>query len=164
MEQTDIFEVLKSLNISYELQEHKAIFCEADHKDFTTLLEGMEVKNLFVKDKDGNYGLVSMSLHERADLKKIASIFGFGRLSFCSADELKTFLNITPGSVTPFCIMFDTKSSVRVLFDKNFLGKKVIVHPLRNTASVSLSFEDLKRFTEHFGHSFLLGEFYKEDS
>ena len=101
-----------------------------------------------------------MDLHKRADLKKIAEQFGFGRLSFCNPDELKQYLNITPGSVTPLCIMFDTEKKVKVLYDQNFEGKKVIIHPLRNTASISISFEDLKRFTEHFGHTWKLGDVY----
>ena len=149
-ETVDIFQVLKDLNIPYEKQEHKAIFSEEDSKDVVITLEGTDVKNLFVKDKNKNYGLVSMDLHKRADLKKIAEQFGFGRLSFCNPDELMQYLNITPGSVTPLCIMFDTK-------------KKVIIHPLRNTASISISFEDLKRFTEHFGHTWQLGDIYKNE-
>ena len=159
----DIFQVLRDLNIPYELQEHKAIFSEEDSKDVIITLEGTDVKNLFVKDKNKNYGLVSMDLHKRADLKKIAEQFGFGRLSFCNPDELMQYLNITPGSVTPLCIMFDTEKKVKVLFDENFEGKKVIIHPLRNTASISLTFEDLKRFTEHFGHTWQLGDVYKEE-
>ena len=51
--------------------------------------------------------------------------------------ELMQYLNITPGSVTPLCIMFDTEKKVKVLYDQNFEGKKVIIHPLRNTASIS---------------------------
>ena len=81
-ETVDIFQVFKDLNIPYEKQEHKAIFSEEDSKGVAITLEGMDVKNLFVKDKNKNYGLVSMDLHKRADLKKIAEQFGFGRLSF----------------------------------------------------------------------------------
>ena len=162
-ETVDIFQVLKDLNIPYEKQEHKAIFSEEDSKDVVITLEGMDVKNLFVKDKNKNYGLVSMDLHKRADLKKIAEQFGFGRLSFCNPDELMQYLNITPGSVTPLCIMFDNECAVKVLFDRNFEGKKVIVHPLRNTASVSISFEDLKRFTVHFGHDYITADVYKSE-
>ena len=158
-----ILHTLTDLNIPYELQEHKAIFSEEDSKDVVITLEGTDVKNLFVKNKNNNYGLVSMDLHKRADLKKIAAAFGYGRLSFCNPDELKTYLNITPGSVTPLCIMFDTQRSVKVLFDENFEGKKVIVHPLRNTASISISFDDLKKFTEHFNHAWQLADVYKEE-
>ena len=63
----DIFQVLKDLNIPYEVQEHKAIFSEEDSKDVVITLKGCDVKNLFVKDKNKNYGLVSMDLHKRAD-------------------------------------------------------------------------------------------------
>ena len=62
-EEVDIFQVLKDLNIPYEKQEHKAIFSEEDSQDVVITLEGMDVKNLFVKDKNKNYGLVSMDLH-----------------------------------------------------------------------------------------------------
>ena len=158
-----ILQILTNLNIPFEMQEHKAIFSEEDSMDVEILLEGMDVKNLFVKDKNHNYGLVSMALHERADLKKIAAAFGYGRLSFCNPDELMKYLNITPGSVTPLCIMFDKECAVKVLFDRNFEGKKVIVHPLRNTASVSISFEDLKRFTEHFNHDYITADVYKSE-
>ena len=158
-----ILQTLTDLNIPYELQEHKAIFSEEDSKDIVITLEGTDVKNLFLKDKNNNYGLVSLDLHKRADLKKIASAFGYGRLSFCNPDELMKYLYITPGSVTPLCIMFDTQRSVKVLFDENFEGKKVIVHPLRNTASISITFDDLKRFVEHYGHTYKLADIYKEE-
>ena len=88
-----IFQILNDLNIPYELQEHKAIFSEEDSKDVVITLEGTDVKNLFVKDKNNNYGLVSLDLHKRADLKKIAAAFGYSRLSFCNPDELMKYLN-----------------------------------------------------------------------
>lgn len=66
-----ILQTLTDLNIPFELQEHKAIFSEEDSKDVVITLEGTDVKNLFVKDKNNNYGLVSLDLHKRADLKKI---------------------------------------------------------------------------------------------
>lgn len=159
----EILQILNELNIPFEIQEHKAIFSEKDCNDVVISLEGIEVKNLFLKDKNQNYALVSMALHKKADLKKIAAAFGYGRLSFCNSDELMKYLNITPGSVTPLCIMFDRERAVKVLFDKNFEGKKVIVHPLRNTASVSISFDDLKRFTEHFAHEYLVADVYKDE-
>ena len=63
-EAVDIFQVLKDLNIPFELQEHKAIYSEEDSKDVVITLEGTDVKNLFVKDKNKNYGLVSYGVSE----------------------------------------------------------------------------------------------------
>ncbi len=156
----EILQTLIDLHIPFDIQEHKAIFSEKDSEDVEIKLEGIEVKNLFVKDKHQNYGLVSMALHERADLKKIAALLGFARLSFCNSDELMEYLAITPGSVSPLCIQSDKQCKVKVLFDQNFLGKKVIVHPLRNTASISLEFSDLCRFVEKTGHSWKTGGLY----
>ena len=61
--------------------------------------------------------------------------------------NIESFYSITH-SVS---IMFDIQRSVKVLFDENFEGKKVIIHPLRNTASINISFDDLKRFVEYYG-------------
>lgn len=157
-----ILQTLTDLNIPFELQEHKAIFSEKDSEDVEITLPGIEVKNLFVKDKHHNYGLVSMDLHKRADLKKIASLFAYDRLSFCNPDELMKYLAITPGSVTPLCVQADLEHKVKVIFDKNFEGQKVIVHPLRNTASVSMEFSDLCRFVEWTGHGWTSGDVYKD--
>lgn len=156
-----ILQTLTDLNIPFELQEHKAIFSEKDSEDVVITLPGIDVKNLFVKDKHQNYGLVSMDLHKRADLKKIAALFGYDRLSFCNPDELMQYLQITPGSVSPLCIKADVSCKVKVLFDQNFQNQKVIIHPLRNTASISLNFSDLCRFVKECRHDWIMGDVYK---
>ena len=63
-----ILQTLTDLNIPYELQEHKAIFSEEDSKDVVITLEGTDVKNLFVKDKNNNYGLVSLDLQLKTNV------------------------------------------------------------------------------------------------
>lgn len=63
-----ILQTLEDLNIHYEIQEHKPIFSEKDSEDVVITLPGIDVKNLFLKDKHNNYGLVSMNLHKRAFL------------------------------------------------------------------------------------------------
>ncbi len=60
-----IFQILNDLNIPFKLQEHKAIFSEEDSSDIVITLEGTDVKNLFVKDK--NNGPVNLDLHKKAD-------------------------------------------------------------------------------------------------
>lgn len=162
--QPDIFHILNSLEIPYQIQEHRAIFSEKDGADVEITLPGVMVKNLFVRDKGGRYALISMELHRRADLRKIAERLGMGRLSFCNSEELAEILHISPGSVSPLCIMSDTERRVNVLFDQSFERKNVIVHPLRNTASVSLSFDNLKKFVRLFGHEFQTGDVCCEES
>ncbi len=107
----DLFSKFQELGIQYQIQEHEAIFSEKDAEHVKIELNGIDVKNLFVKDKKGNYALVTLGLHKKADLKQIAALLDFKRLTFCSADELKTYLDITPGSVSPLCIWADSEKS-----------------------------------------------------
>lgn len=164
----DIFEILIQIGIYYELQLHKPIFSEADSADVKINLKGQIVKNLFVRDKHGTYILVTLPLHKRADLKQIAKIFGTTRLFFCDAAELNDYLHITPGSVTPLCIMYDKLNKIHFLIDEDLRGKSecnsgdgftcgnILVHPLRNDATVSIAFDDLIKFTEYFNHTYRL--------
>lgn len=147
-----IFEILSSLNINWKIQEHKAIFTVEDGKDLKLNLEGIEVKNLFLKDKKGNFVLLTLDIKKHADLKSVAKFLSCSRLSFCNADELMNFLSITPGSVSPLCIMNDSQNKVKFLLDSECKNNKVLCHPLRNTATIQISCNDLVRFAKHFAH------------
>ena len=51
MAEENILKVLKDLHISYEIQEHIPLFSEKDAQNVEITLQGIDVKNLFVKDK-----------------------------------------------------------------------------------------------------------------
>lgn len=147
-----IFETLSSMNITWKIQEHKPIFTVEEGKDVKISLDGYEVKNLFLKDKKGAFILFTLGIEKRADLKAVSDFCGCGRLSFCNAEELHQYLSITPGSVSPLCIMADKENKVRFLLDSECKGKKVLCHPLRNTATIQISCDDLVKFAVHFNH------------
>lgn len=147
-----IFEILSSLGIPWKIQEHKPIFSVEEGRDVELHLDGVDVKNLFLKDKKGKFILLTLNIEKRADLKSVAEFTGSGRLSFCNADELMHFLSITPGSVSPLCIMNDVENKVRFLLDAECKGKNVLCHPLRNTATIQILCSDLVKFAENFGH------------
>ena len=168
----DIFEILIEIGIYYELQLHPPIFCEKDAEKAHISLVGTTVKNLFVRDKHGHFALVTLPLEKRLDLKQVAQILGTTRLYFCSAQELADYLHITPGSVSPLCIMFDKLNKVDFLIDESLRTPSqeeirlknngagncgtIIMHPLRNDASIAISFDDLIKFTQHFNHTYRL--------
>lgn len=150
----DIFQILQDLSISYEIQEHQPIFCEEDAAKVQINLQGTKVKNLFVKDKHNKMALVSLPLHKKADLKQIGQILDSKRLSFCNPAELEDYLHITPGSVTPFCIMYDRLARIEFILDEELCNDKILIHPMRNTATVSIMFSDLLKFVENYNHSY----------
>ena len=151
-----ILSVLQELGIPFQLQEHPATFTVEQSSKIHIDLDGYKVKNLFVKDKKKNYLLITLGKDKRADLKAIAAQQGLGRLSFCDAQELADYLGITPGSVSPLCIMADRDNKVTLLLDRDCKDRFILCHPLRNTATIRISYDDFLRFAGHFGHSVTL--------
>ena len=63
----DIYEVLDKLNIEYKEVEHKKVFTSEQAEYIKEMIEGMGVKNLFLKNK-GNYYLYLINDDKKADL------------------------------------------------------------------------------------------------
>jgi len=143
-----VYAALDALGIPYERHEHPAVFNAADASKFWDPIDGVQCKNLFLRNKKGDrHYLVVVEISKRVDLKDLVRIVGDDRLSFGSADRLLAKLGLTPGSVSPFGLINDRDGSVRVLIDKDLEGAaRLIFHPNINTASVVVSWSDLQRF------------------
>ena len=75
------------------------------------------------------------------------------RLSFGSADRLKNYLGVEPGSVTLFAIFNDPNHAVELIVDESlWLSEAFQFHPLVNTSTLVISRENLKRFIAETGH------------
>ena len=90
------------------------------------------------------------------DIKEVRSQIGSSRLSFASDERLAKYLKVESGSVSPFGILNDKNREVEVIFEKDLIGKDCLgFHPNLNTATVWLSFEDIKRVIEKHGNRIL---------
>ncbi|MCI7349796.1 MAG: prolyl-tRNA synthetase associated domain-containing protein [Ruminococcus sp.] len=150
----EVLGLLEKSGVRYKLIEHKAMFCEAD-EDTTLFSENdIVIKNLFLRDSKGrHFYLIVLPLHKRADLKKIAEEIGSTRLGFASETRLMEYLAITPGSVSPFCLLNNEAGDIPVYFDKDLRGlQSVGAHPNDNTATVLMAFEDLLRLSTANGN------------
>ena len=151
-----VTEILDSLGIRFALVEHPAVAtCEAA----AALLSGVPgsgTKNLFLRDRKGKrHLLISAREDTRVDLDATAELVGCGRLSFASAARLWEFLGVEPGSVTLLGLCHDTAHRVEVLIDERLWADDLWqMHPMRNTATVSIRRDDVVRFLAHTGHSF----------
>jgi Ala-tRNA(Pro) deacylase len=143
-----VYAALDALGISYERYDHPAVFNAEDASKFWNPIEGIQCKNLFLRNKKGDrHYLVVLEISKRADLKEIVKAVGDDRLSFGSPERLMAELGLTPGSVSPFGLLNDLDASVRVLIDQELKGqRRLIFHPNINTASVVVSWADLERF------------------
>lgn len=153
----DIYNILDELNIKYEEIEHKPVFTieEALEEKIPDKINGIECKNLFVKNKD-NYYLIFMEASKRANLKELAKLLNKSKLSFSNEKELKEILNLNIGSVTPIGIINDKNNLVVLLIDRDLKGKKILVHPNTNTKTMSIEYEDLIRFIEYTNHKYIV--------
>jgi Ala-tRNA(Pro) deacylase len=150
----DLFALLDRLGIAHATTEHPAVFTVAESAAVKEAIPGGHTKNLFLKDKKGRLFLVTAEAHTTIDLKRLHETLGAsGRLSFGSADALRATLGVEPGSVTPFAAMNDAPPTVAVVLDAALMENALVnVHPLVNTATTTVSREDLVRFLEATGH------------
>lgn len=145
---------LDQQGIPYEKMEHKAVFTMEEMDEVGISARGGVVKNLFLRDGKGkNHFLVVVPEEKRVNLTDLSAQLCASKLSFASADRLEKYLGVVQGAVSPLGILNDENHVVEVVFDRDLChAKKVGIHPNDNTATVWLSFKDLKKIIEKQGN------------
>ena len=153
MNKQEVYEYLTENKIGYEVTEHKAVFNMEEISEVELPYPEWDAKNLFVRDdKKRNYYLITVKGSKRVDLKEFRKKHGLRVLSFASADDLKSILKLTPGSVTPFGLLNDTERRVHFYLDSEFKGNLIGVHPNDNTATVWIKSDDLIELIKNFAN------------
>jgi Ala-tRNA(Pro) deacylase len=149
-----VYATLDGLGIAYETYAHPPIFTGEEAAEHWAGIDGAKIKNLFLRNKKGDrHYLVILEVSKQADLRQIVKIVGDDRLSFGSPERLMATLGITPGSVSPFGLIHDTRRAVRVIVDADLRSAgRLIFHPNINTASVAISGADFERFLASRGN------------
>jgi Ala-tRNA(Pro) deacylase len=149
-----LFARLDQLGIAHRTVEHPPVFTVEEAKALRGNLPGHHIKNLFLRNKKEEMWLV-VALEDRAiDLRRLGDVLGAGRLSFGSADRLKRYLGVEPGSVTPLSLANDEARAVKLVLDRGVAdGGPVNAHPLVNTMTTALAPADLLLFFEATGHT-----------
>ena len=148
-----LYALLDQLGLPHHTEEHRAVFTVAEGADVKARLPGGHSKNLFLKDKAGNYVLISALGSTVIKLNQLHKRIGTKRLSFGKPEALLDLLGVVPGSVTVFSVLHDTDHKVRLVLDKAlFTHDAVWFHPMRNTASTRMTPADIVTFAEAAGH------------
>lgn len=150
----DLFAYLDGLGIPHKTVQHRPAFTVEDARTLRGQVAGGHTKNLFLRDKKGTLYLVVAPEDAVIELKSLHRVLGAsGRFSFASADAMRDVLGVEPGSVTPFAVINDTAGRVTVILDAEMMAQPVLnFHPLVNTATTTVSREDLVKFLESTGH------------
>jgi Ala-tRNA(Pro) deacylase len=143
----ELFALLDRLGIAHTTVSHQALFTVEQSRALRGQIPGGHTKNLFLKDKRGEFYLVVALEDAAIALKSLHSRLGAGRFSFGSAQAMRELLGVEPGSVTPFAAINDTEGHVRVVLDAAMLAHEVLnFHPLVNTMTTSISPAGLLEF------------------
>jgi len=150
----DLYQILAEHQIEYERYDHPAVYTVEDVKRLVPPLPAAKTKNLFLRDHKGTrHFLVIVPADKRVDIKALNVTIGSSRLSFGSANRLKKFLGVDPGSVTIFALVNDSDHEVELIIDESLWQQEAFqFHPLVNTSTLVISNNSLKRFLALTGH------------
>lgn len=165
---------LDELKLPYKMHMHEAVLTVEALKAAVNVTGNTHIgKNLFIKDKKHNFFIITASADAKVNLKTIGKMVGAqGDVRFADEKFLDEKLHIGHGSVSPFAAM--NAPDVKVFFDSSLQGANgnsltfpsiyhicntvcclltdtpfsqlVLIHPLVNTASVEISFDNLQKF------------------
>ena len=149
-----VYEFLKRLGISFVEHIHPPVYTVEEANQHWKNIEGLHCKNIFLRDKRGRqHFLVIMPSYKNVDMKKLNSLLN-ERLSFASPERLIKYLGLEGGSVSPFGLINDHFQHVVVILDDAvMMSDKINFHPNINTATVTLTTGDFKRYLEECGNS-----------
>lgn len=147
-EEQPVLTRLTQLGIPFDRHEHPPIATGDEGLEHWEGIDAVHCKNLFLRNQKGTrHYLVILPVTKRAELRYVADQIGDGKLSFASAERLKTYLGVTPGSVSPFGLINDSEHHVRVFLDRDLKSaERISFHPNINTRTLVLTFADFEKF------------------
>lgn len=155
-----VYDFLDQLWIEYERIDHEAVETMEDCIEIDQALAPAVVcKNLFLTNsKEDHYYLLMMLGDKKFRSSEVAGQIGSTRLSFASAERMKEYLDIRPGSVSVMGLINDTGRRVKLLVDEDLLAHELLgCHPCVNTSSLRLKTGDvLEQFVPATGHDYVV--------
>ncbi len=150
----DLLQFLNDHKIDYQRCDHPAVFTVEEANRLVPPLPGAKTKNLFLRDRRGRrHFLVVIPGDRSINMKALIPKMKVTNLSFASAERLKKYLGVTPGSVSMLALFNDTEQQVELFIDEAlWQAEAFLCHPLVNTSTLVVSKEGIKGFLKASGH------------
>jgi Ala-tRNA(Pro) deacylase len=97
--------------------------------------------------------------HKTINLKSLSERISSRKLSFASEESLRELLMLEKGHVTPLGVLNNTQKNVIMVFDKSLQNERIGIHPMENTATIFVAFEDIKKLIEGHGNAIVMCDF-----
>ena len=68
-------------------------------------------------------------------------------------------LILEKGHVTPLGVLNNEEKNVIVVFDKSLQNQQIGIHPMENTATIFMAFEDVEKLVEDHGNPIVKCDF-----
>lgn len=163
------------------LQKHDIPYVCYNHPEGKTIEEAkrwwrndgsVHCKNIFLRNHKGNkHYLVSFNCDHNLDihdleqrLKAVLTGKGLpapGKLSFASPERMLKYLDIEPGSVSPFGLINDTENHVHFFIDETLKDAATLsFHPNDCRGTVVISRDDFLRYLDGVGNTYEFTKLY----
>lgn len=143
---TPVLDTLRAHGVPYEIEDHDPIFTVTQARRRGGALRGLQVKNLFLRDKKERQYLLTVPEDQLIDLRALAARWSAKGLSFAGPERLRRALGVEAGSVTPLAALFDPQQDMEVWLDGSLVdADSVLCHPMTNDRTIRLSGPDLVR-------------------
>ena len=144
MNKAEILQYLTDKHINFIKYEHAHIFSVEEGDKYDLPNHDKVIRNLFLCDaKKKNYYLVSLFVHKQINLKELSAKIPSKRLSFAKQDAMEQMLEVKPFILTPLAILNNKDKNILMIFDSELQNQTIGMHPMENTATVFMKFEDL---------------------
>jgi Ala-tRNA(Pro) deacylase len=144
----DIEQYLQDHGIEYERYEHAPVYTVEDAATTCTHVPGVRCKNIFVRTKKKDrLILVTLPAQKSLDLAALAEKLNTKKLGLATQEDLKHFLNVEPGAVSPLGLINDSDARTEFVVDTEVAkAEQVSVHPNRHDVSLVLSKDMVVRY------------------
>ena len=139
------YDLLDSLNVSYQRIDHEAAMTMEACVEIDKALDATICKNLLLCNRQcTKFYLLMLPGDKHFKTSVFSKQIGSSRLSFAAPEYMEQYLDITPGSVSVLGLMNDRDNHVELIIDEDILkGEYFGCHPCINTSSLRLKTADL---------------------
>lgn len=151
-----VYKTLKTLGVTFEYHEHPPAHTVDEAAKYWEGIDSTHCKNLFFRNHKGNrHYLVILEYTRQLNIHDLEKLLRQGKLTFASPERMMRFLNVLPGSVSPFGLLHDTEKHVHLFIDSTLKqAHHLSFHPNLNTASLVIPTDGFFRYLDYIGNSY----------
>ncbi|MGF3183617.1 prolyl-tRNA synthetase associated domain-containing protein [Facklamia sp. P12945] len=147
---------LKELKIPFQIVDHEPALTTAQADAFIEGIDGVRTKTMFLTNKKKTeFYLLIMDDQKQLDMNQLKELIKANKIRMASAESLKEKMQLPPGVISPFGLLFNEDKDIKVYFDNEIMSQdRMSFHPNTNEKTIFIKTQDLLRFIEAIGFGY----------